>query len=244
MWLAVDSGNTRVKWAIVRGGKIADCGAGENALALTVAAKQIGGAGDAWIANVGGEKRAMQIKRALPSGFRARFLLSPLRGGGLRCRYRPLRALGVDRWLALFAAKNEKAARVIVADAGSALTVDALDGGEFLGGVIVPGARLMRFALRAKTGLPTVTVANAKKAEALPLPSSLPGRGTVAAIAGGTVAALAGTVLEFRRRVLPGAKILVTGGDGGGLLPWLPQSAVCHRPHLVIEGIIARREKR
>jgi hypothetical protein len=35
---------------------------------------------------------------------------------------------------------------------------------------------------------------------------------------------------------VPGARLIVTGGDAPGLLPLLPGAAE-HRPHLVLEGL-------
>ena len=61
--------------------------------------------------------------------------------------------LGVDRWLAAIAAWRHCQAPCIVACAGTALTVDAVDAGQgigqglLLGGLIIPGFRLMQHSL-------------------------------------------------------------------------------------------------
>ena len=53
-------------------------------------------------------------------------------------------SLGVDRWLALIAARQLAPGWACVIDAGTALTIDALDAaGLHLGGLIIPGSRMI-----------------------------------------------------------------------------------------------------
>lgn len=61
---------------------------------------------------------------------------------GIRCAYAEPERLGVDRWLALLAAKDI-ASSIGVIDIGSAITLDLLVNNEHLGGHIIPGRRLM-----------------------------------------------------------------------------------------------------
>ena len=59
---------------------------------------------------------------------------------------------GVDRILNIAAAYEQMGKACVVADAGSALTVDVCDDtGAFLGGAIAPGAGMMLNALHEKT---------------------------------------------------------------------------------------------
>lgn len=88
---------------------------------------------------------------------------------GVRNGYANPSQLGTDRWLALIAAyadmkrtannSGSAAYPQLVVMAGTALTIDALSAkGDFLGGVIVPGATLMRAALNHGTArLPAIT---------------------------------------------------------------------------------------
>jgi len=64
---------------------------------------------------------------------------------GVRNAYDRPRDLGVDRWVALIAARARYPKQAcIVVDAGTAITVDLLDAsGLHLGGVILPGAKSM-----------------------------------------------------------------------------------------------------
>lgn len=60
--------------------------------------------------------------------------------------------LGVDRWLAMVAAWNLLERATMIVDAGTAITIDLLDdGGQHLGGYIVPGFALMRKSLAVDT---------------------------------------------------------------------------------------------
>ncbi|MCZ7599940.1 MAG: type III pantothenate kinase [Gammaproteobacteria bacterium] len=66
---------------------------------------------------------------------------------GLENRYANPAQLGVDRWLALIAARRLGGGPVVVVDCGTAITVDLVDGaGVFHGGMILPGRRLLESA--------------------------------------------------------------------------------------------------
>lgn len=62
-----------------------------------------------------------------------------------RSVYEQIGKLGVDRWLTLKAVPGKD--KVIVIDAGTALTIDWMEDGEHKGGVIVPGFNLSLSAL-------------------------------------------------------------------------------------------------
>ncbi|MEJ2611750.1 MAG: type III pantothenate kinase [Candidatus Thiodiazotropha sp.] len=62
--------------------------------------------------------------------------------------------LGIDRWLALLAARNLSSLPVVVVDCGSATTIDGLDSkGHHMGGVILPGLKLFAKCLHQSTDL-------------------------------------------------------------------------------------------
>jgi type III pantothenate kinase len=161
---------------------------------------------------------------------------------GLRNGYREPLQLGVDRWLALRAAvAREPGSAACVVAAGTAFTLDlVMAEGRHLGGLIVPGLGLMRDALKSGTG-------NLARLAAVDPPGStdesrldkLVGRATGEAMIRGAQWALAALTLHHHQMLeesVPGARLVVTGGDAAGLLPLLPASAE-HRPHLVLEGL-------
>lgn len=71
---------------------------------------------------------------------------------GVSAAYKDLNSLGVDRWLALLAARDKVSAPVAIIDAGSAITLDVLDAsGQHIGGWIAPGLSLLERSLGAGT---------------------------------------------------------------------------------------------
>jgi type III pantothenate kinase len=70
----------------------------------------------------------------------------------VRSSYADPAALGSDRWAALIGAWHLCGTACVVVNAGTTMTVDALGSeGVFLGGCIVPGARLMREVMARDT---------------------------------------------------------------------------------------------
>lgn len=85
-------------------------------------------------------ERALAAHLARRYGLRPRFARTRLHLCGVTAAYAEPHRLGVDRLLALIGARRRHAGACVVVDAGSALTVDALDAaGAHLGGVIMPG---------------------------------------------------------------------------------------------------------
>jgi type III pantothenate kinase len=71
------------------------------------------------------------------------FLVSPAKGSGIINAYAEPSRLGSDRWAAMVAAYHATRAAVLVVDAGTALTIDAIDDqGQHRGGLIFPGLNL------------------------------------------------------------------------------------------------------
>jgi type III pantothenate kinase len=162
--LAVDAGNTRVKWGLHDGhdwflrGSFATTAIStptafehlpvklqvERLLISNVAGRQV----DAGLHDrLYGAAAAIENITSMPSQC------------GVTNRYVEPSGLGSDRWAALIgahaAAQDSPRAQLVIV-AGTALTVDALTpDGQFLGGLIVPGPDLMRQALhRATAQLP------------------------------------------------------------------------------------------
>lgn len=140
--------------------------------------------------------------------------------------------LGADRWAALLAARQIVNGRVLVADCGSAATLDLLAAdGRHLGGYILPGLRMMRRALhRGTAGLPEV------KEGGMVLANNT-GDGVAAGTLLAIVSAIENTVT--RHKNLP---CLLTGGDAQIIGRYL-QVPCQHEPDLVLKGlVIAGRE--
>jgi pantothenate kinase type III len=141
--------------------------------------------------------------------------------------------IGADRLCAAAGATLEDNEDAVIIDAGSAVTVDILKGGVFLGGAIMPGLGMMMRSLSEKTAsLPLLS-----PGADLPVP---PGRDTETAIRAGTAAAFAGGI---ERLVDQSAAlfddpptVFLTGGDAG-LLVDAVSPAARHLPDLVLIGL-------
>jgi len=155
--------------------------------------------------------------------------------------------LGVDRALAGWAAwRRSGGAPVLVADAGTALSLTRVDGqGRFAGGRLLAGAGLQLRALGEGTaGLPALAaevLVGAAAADRWPA-------ATESAMAVGVVAGLAAALAAAARELSnpPGAppQLWLTGGDGPLLQPWLREEGGRPwqlAPLLVLEAMAALR---
>lgn len=152
--------------------------------------------------------------------------------------------LGIDRALAGWRAASEAAGPVLVADAGTVLSLTRVDGrGRFAGGRLMAGAGLQLTAMGAGTeALPSLTdgLSAAGMGEMWPLT-------TAAAMARGVAEGLTATVLEAARQAWdlePDCRIVLTGGDGPALLPLLRRygalggDVLLHRPDLCLQALV------
>lgn len=150
--------------------------------------------------------------------------------------YHTPETLGIDRYLACLGAYATSCKAVIVIDAGTALTVDAMDEqGIFQGGVIAPGLALFEKSLQQHApALPSV------ERELL---KSWPPKSTKEAlkwgISGGFFSMIQGFVRQWQE-IYPNADIWCTGGDGEWVSrqfkgvhcdPFLVQKGMLHLVH-------------
>ena len=163
MILAIDAGNSRVKWGWYEVERLeADGKTGWSSVA-SVSLIEFAASSDhvnpfsathenparIIISNVAGEG-AHQLLLNWTRIFDAEplWLKGEPQACGVRNGYESPEQLGPDRWAALIAARALEPGRAcLVVNAGTATTVDALSAqGEFLGGLILPGVDLMRSA--------------------------------------------------------------------------------------------------
>lgn len=147
--------------------------------------------------------------------------------------------VGIDRLMGAVAADHlrDKNRPAIVIDAGSAVTVDVVSAeGNFVGGIIWPGWRMMAQALAGNTdALPLVTAALSDG------PPPIIGTSTEKAIRSGLFWGNVGAVREMVARLqteLPApAQVFVTGGDAERLTQ-LACSEARSVPEMVLSGIV------
>jgi type III pantothenate kinase len=159
---------------------------------------------------------------------------------GVRCGYTEPRQLGVDRWMAILAAHRHHQTPVCVVNAGTAVTIDLLrTDGEHLGGLIVPGLRLMQEVLQRGTG--RIEEATRLVVQTEPAGAG-PGRDTASGMRNGALLAVSSLIRDCVRRVNgpDAASVVLTGGDAEALMPELTGLSVDHRPLLVLEGLALR----
>lgn len=208
MKLLLDAGNSRLKWGVHDGsGWLAQGAVGHDAIA-GLAAQWAG-----WpirtvhAASVARPEVADAILQAAPCP--VQWVRSAASFADVRNHYRDPAEQGADRWLAVLAARQLCPDDVVVACAGTALTVEALTAeGDYLGGMILPGQQLMLRSLAQGTAQ---LDRMAGQVQSFP-------QGTADALASGVLAAQCGAIERMCRQLaaqtgrgLP--QVLLTGGD-------------------------------
>jgi type III pantothenate kinase len=233
--LAIDVGNSRIKWGLNDGSRWIDAGAVDHAqrAALQSAWSNLPAGCEAIGSNVSTPHSARSIDALLGvKGIRIRWIESRPVQCGVRNLYTDAAQLGTDRWAALIGTRATHPGACLVVSAGTAVTVDALTAaGDFLGGLILPGLWLMPDALARDT---------ARLARDTGVYADFP-RTTADAIASGAIDAVVGAVERFGRRlrVQVGGTVglVATGGAIGVLKPHLaPDVRVVE--NLVLEGLL------
>jgi type III pantothenate kinase len=244
-WLLLDCGNSRIKWqfASVRGligsPQAVPIRPPENAIESVHQAIADQRPDRIVVANVAGAKVEQAIVHwARRQGVRAEFASVAGEACGVRCAYDRPERLGVDRWMSLIAAFAEFQAAVCIVSAGTAVTVDILDGaGVHRGGLILVGSALAAQALAEHTA----GIGRTHSATTMPAGIGMLGRDTNTAVSHGSLLAIASAVdrtvtmaaAEFGQ--MP--QLLLTGGDAERVAPWL-QCAASIEPDLVLRGLL------
>ena len=226
--IAIDAGNTRIKWGIHDGARWLDQGAlptSEVSRLAEVSAHWP--RGERVVAcNVAGEVVGATISAALASRFGAlHWLRSSAQCCGVRNGYEYPERLGADRWAALIGARAQTADACLVVCVGTATTVDWLAAdGEFRGGLILPGVDLMRASLARNTAQLPLAEGEFRCAP----------RNTMDAIVSGCLHAQIGAIERMYAKLAaePGARCLLTGGAAPSLVPHL------QIPFVLVESLI------
>ncbi len=140
---------------------------------------------------------------------------------GIPIRIDNPREVGADRLVNAVAAYERVRSTCVVVDFGTAITYDAVSAaGEYLGGIITPGAEISIDALYERAAkLPKVELAE---------PRALIGKSTVDAIRSGIVYGFAGQVEGIVRRLRAElgveTAVIATGGLAGVLVPFIRET--------------------
>ena len=249
--LAIDVGNTRLKWALfaqahpgaarlAQGAEFLDNidRLAEGEWASLPAPRRIIGCVVAGLSTRRRVEEQLEIWQATPH-----WVVSSEAEAGLHNGYDHPARLGCDRWVAMIGAWHRVQARqpgrpIVLAMVGTAVTVEAIDAaGHFLGGFILPGHGIMLRALESGTaGLRVPT------GEVKPFP-----RNTSDALTSGGTYAIAGAiermVQHVRQRCGEEPVCLMTGGAGWKMAPAMsvPFDLV---DSLIFEGLLEIAAKR
>ncbi|MBD3308766.1 type III pantothenate kinase [candidate division KSB3 bacterium] len=141
--------------------------------------------------------------------------------------------IGADRLANVFAARKDYGENVIAIDFGTAITIDVIQAGNFIGGAILPGFRMAMLALFANTAqLPQVE---------LQIPDHSVGTNTVDNIQIGilkiSILGIERLIQEIQRETSTEYTVVATGGIGKFLQG---SSAIfdTYDPDLTLKGIL------
>lgn len=250
-FLAIDIGNTRLKWAQYAAPRPGAALLAQGAVFLETIDRlaesewKTLAAPDSMLGCiVAGEAIRRRVEEQLELwDIEPRWVVPAAHAAGVTNGYDHPSRLGADRWMALIGARHHVLAQgaprpVLVVMVGTAVTVDAIDTeGRFLGGLILPGFGLMLRALEMGTaGLKAPT------GEAVDFPTN-----TSDALMSGGAHAIAGAVERIHRRLRERTGIepalLMSGGAAVKLAPILelPFEAV---EMLIFEGLLVLQSRR
>ncbi len=208
--LCLDIGNSRIKWGV--------CELSTLVMSQQGVAKELDQVVDAlshisvmpvWVSSVASTDLNDVFSKWFDENWQQclNFIKSVAEFKGLLNAYEVSGNLGVDRWLAMVAARSLSRDDYCVIDAGTALTIDVVNSiGEHQGGLIMPGLSLMGEAL-SKAAANIDQAAGKQKTLA---------NNTVDAVTSGIMTSWLGGIekaLSEIRQKLPGCVVFVTGGD-------------------------------
>jgi len=245
-FLAIDAGNTRLKWALYDAPRPGATLLQHGAVFLETIDELADGdwkglpepAGMLGSIVAGDAVRRRIEEQMAPWEIEPRWVVPSASEAGITNGYDHPHRLGADRWVAMAGARQRVLAAggvpraALVVMVGTAVTVDALDaGGRFLGGLILPGFGLMLRALEMGTaGLRVPT------GEVVDFPTN-----TSDALMSGGTNAIAGAIERQYRRLRERAghepRLMISGGAAVKLAPTL-DIAFETVDTLVFEGLL------
>lgn len=253
-FLAIDIGNTRLKWALFASPQPGAATLAHGAVFLENIDelaegewKHVAPPGSMLGCNVAGDAVRRRVEEQLELwDIAPRWVVPNAHDGGVVNGYDHPARLGADRWVALIGARAHLRQRggaaaerpVLVVMIGTAVTVDALDPrGHFLGGLILPGHGIMLRALEGGTAGLRVPTGEVR---------AFPTNTSDALTSGGTYA-ITGAIERMHRHLHTrcGARplLLITGGAGWKVAPFIE---IEHElvESLIFDGLLALQSHR
>ena len=233
--LLIDLGNSRVKWATARDNDWSEGQPFENNGTQTDFAvwRDLKPA-NIFVSNSAGDSCYQHLCDWCSGlwNLSPQTLEAQIEQAGLKNGYRAPNQLGVDRWLAMVAARQIYPGAFVVVDCGTAITVDSVsEKGQFLGGVISSGARTMISALKAKAPHLSSGAMNYSGVFNLDTQNAIDS-GALIFVAGGIERVLR----EAESSLGSGFPVVMTGGSAPAIAS-LIDGPVDIRPDLVLRGM-------
>ena len=240
--LLLDMGNTRLKWARLKGETFLPGSellhAGQlDADTLTQISLDDDVPDYVMATCVAGKKCELLLRQWVQQQFQrdVEIVMAVQQEQGVINSYAEPEQLGSDRWAAMIAAHQEWQGNLCVIDAGTALTLDlVLADGRHLGGYILPGLGMMQHCLLEGTEIPI------SADSVIPPSNTQVGDSTIRCISNGALQAACGlierTILSFKKQNQQTVYCILTGSDSQYLADNL--TIACDiEPNLVLRGL-------
>lgn len=234
--LAIDSGNSYIKWGLSRDNRWLRQGNVyfDEILSLENEFINLPEPITIFISHVGREITRKHLHELLsPWSTKVIWIRASSYLCGVSNNYFNPDQLGSDRWAALVAAWNIHHHTCLVINVGTAVTVDALsESGKFLGGIILPGKHLMLQSLQAGTQLKNTEIGIYEN-----FPVS-----TGNAVQTGVMHCLIGAIERMHQVFTlqlnqPVINCIISGGGASSLIP-LIKFPLLVIDNLVLEGLV------
>ncbi len=159
--MLLDIGNTNLKWSWLENGclgEIISVSHKEKSIEQLAAGQwqHIPVPTHTYISNVAGSELEQSLMEWITQHWEHQpiFVKATDQACGVTNAYQKPERLGVDRWLSMIAIHSRLPGPVCVVDCGTAVTIDVIGlHGKHLGGLILPGFGLMRYALLEHTAI-------------------------------------------------------------------------------------------
>ncbi len=172
-------------------------------------------ADEIWLSSVAPAQQTQYLLETLPCPAKIRQVTVPAYQHHLPTRYAS-HQLGVDRWLAMLACCAISPGPSLVADFGTAITLDLINSkSEHIGGYLLPGLTLMQQSIIAGTAInaPSGDISHQEIAQ-----------DTISAIALGSRQSVVALIEKMLKQAEPQTQLFIGGGDARVLAPYLASS--------------------
>ncbi|GAB6069344.1 pantothenate kinase [Thiomicrorhabdus hydrogeniphila] len=242
--LFLDIGNSYIKWASVINDtyEVYDAISFDDIDKVGLGLFEINGAPDVvYFSAVGDVHRIDVLKQLIQKTWQVipTQLTSQKECCNLISGYKEFSQLGDDRWFAMLGAVGIYNEPVIIVDAGTALTIDAILDGVHLGGFIVPGLHSMRSSLALNTN--SLPMVNESSMSANIDNTQVLATNTVDGILGGTLYMMASfinqVILDLNNQLETRFKVIITGGEALNICRLIDYE-FDYIPDLVLQGMV------